>query len=156
MARFLKKIPKPSTKTETIPNLNALLNAYQEGQHIPSGVKIQQDYNIRRARILVKRSVELSPSAYPSEFLPEPNPTTDLDDAHILCRCHEQAIADFQLQIEMIELELTMLTDDGDMLPYNESKAQELEERKLKLMTGKRFQTNARNAYWYYLMKAKN
>jgi hypothetical protein len=24
------------------------------------------------------------------------------------------------------------------------------------LMTGKRFQTNARNAYWYYLMKAKN
>jgi hypothetical protein len=33
-----------------------------------------------------------------------------------LCRCHEQAIADFQLQIEMIELELAMLTDDGDML----------------------------------------
>jgi hypothetical protein len=49
-----------------------------------------------------------------------------------------------------------MLYDDGDVLPYNESKAQELEERKLKLMTGKRFQTNARNAYWYYLMKAKN
>jgi len=82
-------------------------------------------------------------------------PPVDLDDAHILCRCHEQAIADFQMQIEMIELELAMLTDDGDVLPYNESKAQELEERKLKLMTGKRFQTNARNAYWYYLMKAK-
>ena len=56
----------------------------------------------------------------------------------------------------MIELELAMLSDDGDILPYNESKGQELEERKLKLMTGKRFQTNARNAYWYYLMKAKN
>jgi hypothetical protein len=49
-----------------------LFYAYQEGQRIPAGVKIQQDYNIRRARILVKRSVELSPSAYPSEFLPEP------------------------------------------------------------------------------------
>ena len=73
-----------------------------------------------------------------------------------MCRCHEQAIEDFQLQIEMIELELAMLYDDGDVLPYNESKAQELEERKLKLMTGKLFQTNARNAYWYYLMKAKN
>jgi hypothetical protein len=57
-----------------------------------------------------------------------------------MCRCHEQAIEDFQLQIEMIELELAMLYDDGDVLPYNESKAQELEERKLKLMTGKRFQ----------------
>ena len=73
--KVLEEDTKPSIKTETIPNLNALLNAYQEGQHIPSGVKIQQDYNIRRARILVKRSVELSPSAYPSEFLPEPDPT---------------------------------------------------------------------------------
>jgi hypothetical protein len=68
----LEEDTKPTTKTETIPNLNAILNAYQEGQRIPTGVKIQQDYNIRRARILVKRSVELSPSAYPSEFLPEP------------------------------------------------------------------------------------
>jgi histidinol phosphatase-like enzyme len=72
--KVLEEDTKPTTKTETIPNLNALLNAYQKGQHIPSGVKIQQDYNIRRARILVKRSVELSPSAYPSEFLSELNP----------------------------------------------------------------------------------
>jgi len=72
--KVLEEDTKPTTKTETIPNLNAILNAYQEGQHIPSGVKIQQDYNIRRARILVKRSVELSPSAYPGEFLPEPDP----------------------------------------------------------------------------------
>ena len=83
-------------------------------------------------------------------------PPTSLDDAHIRCRCHEQATEDFQLQIEMVDLELAMLCDDGDVLPYNESKAQELEERKLKLMTGKRFQINARNCYWYYLMKAKN
>ena len=83
-------------------------------------------------------------------------PPTSLDDAHIRCRCHEQAIEDFQLQIEMIDLELAMLSDDGDVLPYNESKAQELEEKKLKLLSGKRFQINARNCYWYYLMKEKS
>jgi len=60
------------------------------------------------------------------------------------------------LQIEMIDLELAMLSDDGDVLPYNESKAQELEEKKLKLLSGKRFQINARNCYWYYLMKEKS
>jgi hypothetical protein len=57
-----------------------------------------------------------------------------------MCRCHEQAIEDFQLQIEMIELELAMLCDDGDVLPYNESKAQELEERKLKKGLSRSFQ----------------
>jgi len=56
----------------------------------------------------------------------------------------------------MIDLELAMLSDDGDVLPYNESKAQELEEKKLKLLSGKRFQINARNCYWYYLMKEKS
>lgn len=71
----LEEETKPTTKAETIPNTNALINAYQEGQHLPHGVKIQQDYNIRRARVLVKRSVELFPSTYPVEFLPEPKAT---------------------------------------------------------------------------------
>lgn len=83
-------------------------------------------------------------------------PPTDLDDAHIMCRCHEQAVEDFQLQIEMVELELAMLCDNGEPLPYNETKAQELEEKKLKLYGGKRFHQNSRNAYWFYLMKSKN
>jgi len=61
----------PTTKTELIPNLDALLNAYQNGQKIPHGVKIQQDYNIRRARILVKRQVGTLSSTYPAEFLSE-------------------------------------------------------------------------------------
>jgi hypothetical protein len=72
---ILEEDTKPVTKVETIPNINALLNAYQEGRQIPHGVKIQQDYNIRRARIIVKRSVDLSPSTYPAEFLPEPEAT---------------------------------------------------------------------------------
>jgi histidinol phosphatase-like enzyme len=70
--RVLEEDTRPTTKAETIPNTNALINAYQEGQHLPSGVKIQQDYNIRRARVLVKRAMELSSSAYSGEFLPEP------------------------------------------------------------------------------------
>ena len=72
---ILEEDTKPVTKAKTIPNINALLNAYQEGRQIPYGVKIQQDYNIRRARIIVKRSVDLSPSTYPAEFLPEPEAT---------------------------------------------------------------------------------
>ena len=83
-------------------------------------------------------------------------PPTDLDDAHIMCRCHEQAVDDFQLQVEMVDIELAMLCDNGDTLPYNEAKAQELEEKKLKLLSGKRFHMNSRNAYWFYLMKGKN
>jgi hypothetical protein len=62
---------KPVTKAETIPNIDALLNAYQKGQQIPRGIKIQQDYNIRRSRILVKRSVESLTSTHSTEFLPE-------------------------------------------------------------------------------------
>jgi len=69
--KVLEEDTKPTSKTEIVPNVNALINAYQTGQHLPNGVKIQQDYNIRRARILVKRTVEPSPSTYPSEFLPE-------------------------------------------------------------------------------------
>lgn len=69
--KVLEEDTKPTSKTEIVPNINALINAYQKGQHLPNGVKIQQDYNIRRTRILVKRAVELSPSTYPGEFLPE-------------------------------------------------------------------------------------
>lgn len=74
--KVLEEDTKPTTKTETIPNVDALLNAYQEGHHLPQGVKIQQDYNIRRTRVLVKRSMDLSPSTYSTEFLPE-SETTD-------------------------------------------------------------------------------
>lgn len=61
----------PATKTELIPNLDALINAYQNGKEIPHGVKIQQDYNIRRARVLVRRQVGTLSSTYPTEFLSE-------------------------------------------------------------------------------------
>lgn len=68
--------------------------------------------------------------------------------------CHQHAIKDFELQIEMNDLEMSMLKDGDEVLPYNEAKADGLEQKKLKLLLGKRFHQNAANAYWYYLERA--
>ena len=46
-----------------------------------------------------------------------------------------------------------MLKDNGEVLPYNETRMDELEQKRLKLFVGKRFHQNATNAYWYYLEK---
>lgn len=68
--------------------------------------------------------------------------------------CHQHAIKDFDLQLEMNDLEMSMLRDSsGDVLPYNESRMDDLEQKKLKLLLGKRFHQNATHAYWYYLEK---
>lgn len=79
-----------------------------------------------------------------------------LDDARVRMQCHNQAVSDFDLQLEMVELELKMCTDDEGVLPYQEKKVEDLEERKLKLLGGKRFHANASSCYWYYLAKEKN
>jgi hypothetical protein len=69
--------------------------------------------------------------------------------------CHTHAVKDFDLQIEMNELEMDMLRDaNGEVLPYNEARMDDLEQKKLKLMLGKRFHQNATNAYWYYMERA--
>jgi|TARA_R110000822_G_scaffold287582_1_gene408814 hypothetical protein len=70
--------------------------------------------------------------------------------------CHQHSVDDFQLQIEMCSLELSSMfgDNDEDMAPYQVKQMEELEGKKLKLMAGKRFHTNAKNAYWYYGIKA--
>lgn len=68
--------------------------------------------------------------------------------------CHQHAVKDFDLQIEMNELEINLFKDNGEVLPYNEDRLEDLEQKKLKLLLGKRFHQNATNAYWYYLEKA--
>ena len=40
------------------------------------------------------------------------------------------------------------------ILIYQVKQMDDLEGKKLKLMAGKRFHTNAKNAYWYYGIKA--
>lgn len=69
--------------------------------------------------------------------------------------CHKQAVADFDIQLEMVDIEIKMCSDDQGVLPYQEDKLDELEERKVKLLAGKRFHANAANAYWYYIEKQK-
>jgi len=80
---------------------------------------------------------------------------TNAEEAAIKMNCHTHAVKDFDLQIEMNELEMNMLRDgSGDVLPYNEGRMDDLEQKKLKLLLGKRFHQNATNAYWYYLERA--
>jgi len=69
--------------------------------------------------------------------------------------CHDHAIKDFELQLEMNSLQLNMLKENGEVVPYQVEEYGELEEKKLKLLVGKRFHQNASNAYWYYLQREK-
>lgn len=66
---------KPVTKTEIIPNVDKLCRAYQEGNRIPQGVKIHQDYNIKRKRIIHAKGVDDFSSQYPAELLSESDAT---------------------------------------------------------------------------------
>ncbi len=62
---------EPKTTTKVVPNLDAIRSAYQEGRHLPGGVKVSQEYSIRSKRIYGKQSVDLEASEYPGELLPE-------------------------------------------------------------------------------------
>jgi hypothetical protein len=53
----------------------------------------------------------------------------------------------------MNELEMSMLCDGDEPVPYHNDKVDELEQKKLKLLLGKRFHQNAARAYWYYLAR---
>jgi len=86
-------------------------------------------------------------------FYQKIDPPSDAEDARIKMNCHQHAVKDFELQLEMNDLETDMLKDNGQVLPYNESRVDELDQKKLKLLLGKRFHQNAMNAYWYHLAK---
>jgi hypothetical protein len=62
---------EPRTKQEVLPNLDAIRNAYQAGQHIPHGVKVVQEYSVRSQRIFSTQSVDLEASEHLGELLPE-------------------------------------------------------------------------------------
>ena len=61
---------EPKTTTKVIPNIDAIRTAYQEGRHLPSGVKVTQEYGIRSKRIY-GREMDLEASEYPGELLPK-------------------------------------------------------------------------------------
>lgn len=62
---------EPSIKTKVLPNLDAIRSAYQNGQQLPSGIKVTQEYSVRSKRIYLEPRVELEASEYPGELLPE-------------------------------------------------------------------------------------
>jgi hypothetical protein len=62
---------EPKSTTKVLPNLDAIRSAYQEGQHLPRGVKVIQEYSVRSKRIFGKPELDLVPSEYPGELLPE-------------------------------------------------------------------------------------
>ena len=68
---ILEERTDPKTTTETLPSLDAIRNAYQTGQHLPSGVKVFQEYSIRSKRIYRDKPVELEASEYFGHVLPE-------------------------------------------------------------------------------------
>lgn len=68
---ILDQRTEPKTKHEVLPNLDAIRNAYQTGQHLPSGVKVTQEYAVRTSRIYSEPRVELDASEYPGDLLPE-------------------------------------------------------------------------------------
>jgi hypothetical protein len=73
--QVLDERTEPKTTIKIVPNLDALRSAYQEGRHLPSGVKVVQEYSIRSKRIYGNKSVDLDASEYPGELLPEDRST---------------------------------------------------------------------------------
>ena len=70
-------------------------------------------------------------------------------DAEIKMQCHKHAVSDIELQKEVLEEEINL--ENKQDIPYNETKLERLQERKIKLINAKRYHQNASNAYWYYL-----
>lgn len=75
---ILSQRTEPKTKHEILPNLDAIRDAYQAGQHLPHGVKVTQDYAILRKRI-VSNDLDLDASEHYGELLPEAGATNESD-----------------------------------------------------------------------------
>jgi len=69
---------EPKTQSEVLPNLDAIRTAYQNGEQIPDGVKVFQEYSIRTKRIYSQKAesnhefdLEMDASEYCGTLLPE-------------------------------------------------------------------------------------
>lgn len=62
---------EPKTTTKIVPNIDAIRDAYQQGTHLPIGVKVVQEYGIRTSRIYTEPRLDLEASEYPGLVLPE-------------------------------------------------------------------------------------
>ena len=71
----LEEKTEPKTKTEIIPNVDALRDAYAEGQAIPQGVRVEQNYSIRKNRLFSGKRLDNIPSDNYEGFLQQPEST---------------------------------------------------------------------------------
>jgi hypothetical protein len=69
----LSERTEPKTKLETLPNIDAIRNAYQNGDHLPQGVKVEQQYAVRKNRLFSTKRMESQASEYFGELLQEPD-----------------------------------------------------------------------------------
>jgi hypothetical protein len=67
----LSERTEPKTKLETLPNLDAIRDAYQNGEHLPQGIKVEQQYAIRKNRLFSSKRLEAQAPEYHREFLSE-------------------------------------------------------------------------------------
>lgn len=74
---ILEERMEPSHKINVIPNLDAIRNAYQTSERLPSGVKVFQEYSIRSKRIYSTVPVGCETPQYPGQFLPEGGGTNE-------------------------------------------------------------------------------
>ena len=61
---------EPKTTTETLPNLDAIRDAHANGQQLPDGVKVIQEFSIRTRR-LVSNELEVEAPEYLGQPVPE-------------------------------------------------------------------------------------
>jgi hypothetical protein len=54
--KILSEKIEPKTQNELLPNLDEIRNAYQNGQKIPNGIKVFQEYSIRTKRIYSQKT----------------------------------------------------------------------------------------------------
>ena len=132
----LEERTEPKTTTEILPNLDAIRDAHANGQQLPDGVKVIQEFSIRTRR-LVSNELEVRHPNISGNLYQKLEAPTDLSDAQIKIRCYQQTMKDIELQIEANELETSMLCNGDDILAGNADKVEELEAKKLKLLNSK-------------------
>lgn len=76
------------------------------------------------------------------------NAPKDADDASIMKECHEHAVEDIEMQMQVLDVEIKL--EEEQEVPYNKERIEQLLERRIKLINAKRYHTNASRAYWFY------
>lgn len=74
---------------------------------------------------------------------------TSKEDAAIKQQCHEHAVEDIELQMDVLNAELAL--EEDQEIPYNQNKIQHLQERRIKSINAKRYHKNASRAYWFFI-----